>query len=338
MAAGRIIGGGAALAALAAAAFGYRSFAAAMAEARRRIASASGVASSRFGRVEYALAGSGPPLLVIHGAGGGFDQGLTFGERAIAAGRAVIAPSRFGYLGSDFPEDASSENQADALADLLDELGVDRLPVLGGSAGALAAIHFALRHPDRCAALVLLVPAAFSPEQVLTRPSPARARMMDAALRSNFAFWALIRFAPDLLIGSILATDPALVGRAHPAERARVHRMLREILPVSRRRLGLLNDARLTSDPSPAHVEDIAAPTLILSAEDDRYGTAAIARALGARIPGAETVVYPDGGHLCVGRDHEVWERIERFLENVADDQPAGRAGAAAGARTSEKA
>ena len=112
------------------------------------------------GPIEYADVGKGAPLLMIHGTGGGFDQGLRFADRLLTGGLRVIAPSRFGYLRSAFPEDASPERQADAFVALLDHLGIDRLPVVGGSAGALSAAWFARRHPDRCAGLVLLVPAA----------------------------------------------------------------------------------------------------------------------------------------------------------------------------------
>jgi len=128
--------------------------------ARRRTAGRSEVLATSFGQLEYAVSGTGPLVLMIHGTGGGFDQGLTFTEGLVRRGFRVVAPSRFGYLRSDFPNDPSSERQADAFAEMLDKLGIDRVPVAGGSAGALAAVQFALRHPDRCSALVLVVPAA----------------------------------------------------------------------------------------------------------------------------------------------------------------------------------
>jgi alpha-beta hydrolase superfamily lysophospholipase len=146
---------------LGAAAYAAVSFSTALAAAERRVSGRSAVIRTRFGDLEYAVAGRGrSALMMIHGAGGGFDQGLAFSAGLLARGLGVIAPSRFGYLRSDFPADPSSENQADALVELLDHLGVDRLVVGGGSAGALAAVQLALRHPDRCSGLVLLVPAA----------------------------------------------------------------------------------------------------------------------------------------------------------------------------------
>jgi len=97
------------------------------------------------GPIEYALAGSGPPLLMIHGAGGGFDQGLKFGAPLARAGFTVIAPSRFGYLRTPLSHDASPAAQADAHACLLDALGLERVVALGGSAGAPSAIQFCLQ-------------------------------------------------------------------------------------------------------------------------------------------------------------------------------------------------
>ncbi len=104
--------------------------------ARERVSGRSQVLQTRWGGLEYAVAGdaSGPALLMIHGTGGGFDQGLRFADALVARGMRVIAPSRFGYLRSDFPVDPSLAEQADALAALLDHLGIARIVVAGGSA------------------------------------------------------------------------------------------------------------------------------------------------------------------------------------------------------------
>lgn len=60
------------------------------------------------GPIEYAEVGEGPPVLVIHGAGGGFDQGLDLAEDLVRNGFRVIAPSRFGYLRTPLPKDGSA--------------------------------------------------------------------------------------------------------------------------------------------------------------------------------------------------------------------------------------
>jgi pimeloyl-ACP methyl ester carboxylesterase len=93
------------------------------------------VISTAFGAVEYAERGAGEPVLAIHGIFGGCDQGLlSVGE--LCPGRRVIAPSRFGYLGSARPTGATPADQADAFAALLDGLGITATDVIAFSAGA----------------------------------------------------------------------------------------------------------------------------------------------------------------------------------------------------------
>jgi len=81
--------------------------------------------STPFGMVEYAESGAGDPVLVSHGIFHGCDGGL-LSVRSSLPGRRIIAPSRFGYLGSDLPTGATPMDQADAFAALLDHLELAR--------------------------------------------------------------------------------------------------------------------------------------------------------------------------------------------------------------------
>jgi 2-hydroxy-6-oxonona-2,4-dienedioate hydrolase len=261
--------------------FVYSSYAHDIAQARERIATGSEVLNTRCGPIEYASAGDGPPVLVVHGAGGGFDQGLAFGEMLAKRGLRVIAMSRFGYLRTPLPADASAAAQADAHACLLDALGVRRAAIIGASAGAPSSMQFALRHPERASALVLVVPAAYVPRPGNAPPltTPAWTQFVfDTALRSDFLLWAAIRLARPALTEAILATPLSVVESASAAEQLRVRRMLDDILPVTARRLGLLNDAAVTSSLARYELQRIAAPTLAISAADDLFGTFDAAR------------------------------------------------------------
>ncbi len=315
----KVLGLGVAVGAAAVAGGAFRSaFRAELDRAEARIATGSTTIPTRAGTMEYAEKGAGRPVLMIHGTGGGFDQGLHFAAPLVIAGYRVIAPSRFGYLRSDFPADAGTAAQADAFVDLLDALGIDRLPVAGGSAGALPAIEFAIRHPDRCSALIAIVPATYAPERPSFAPmSPTQERIMRAMLGSDFLFWTALQLMRDRMIGTMLATDPALVHAASLDDQARVDQVLRNILPVSRRQRGLLNDARLAGNPEPQALERIAAPTLAVSLEDDRFGTYDAARYLVSRVAGARLVGYPTGGHVWVGHDAEMFAAIDDFLKTV---------------------
>jgi pimeloyl-ACP methyl ester carboxylesterase len=297
-------------------AVGYRG---ALQAARRRVADyRSKIVTTRFGDLEYAEAGSGPAVLMIHGSGGGCDQGLLFADPLVRAGYRVIAPSRFGYLRSAFPADPSPENQADAFVALLDHVGIDRIVAIGGSAGALSATAFAIGHPDRCAALVLVVPAAYAPNRPPARPwSPTETAIVETALGSDLIFWSALSVMPDTMIKTILATDPALLDTASPAERRRVQAVLDAILPVSDRAKGLLNDMRQAGDPPQMAIETITAPTLAISLDDDRYLTADAARYVADTVPGARLILYRTGGHVWIGHNEDMFAAIGSFIRET---------------------
>jgi pimeloyl-ACP methyl ester carboxylesterase len=289
-------------------------FTADLAAARLRVATGSKVIATRAGgALEYTEVGQGPALLMLHGTGGGFDQALRFTRALSVRGFRIIAPSRFGYLRSDFPADASIRNQADALVELLEHLGIDRAVVAGGSAGALPAAQFALDHPSRCAALVLLVPAANVRGNDPVQFGPLQRRVVQAALRSDFVFWVGMTFAPRVMIGTLLATDPSLLVRVSAEERERAFDVLHDLLPVSLRARGFANDWALAGNPARMPFGQVAVPTMVISAEDDRFGTAQTARELAGAIAGAQLLMLPDGGHLWLGHDQAVADAIAVF-------------------------
>jgi 2-hydroxy-6-oxonona-2,4-dienedioate hydrolase len=283
--------------------------------AEARLARRSSVIDTHAGALEYAVAGHGPPLMMIHGTGGGFDQGLLFAHAMRESGFQIVAPSRFGYLRSGFPNDASPAHQADVLVELLDTLGIQRLPVVGGSAGALSAAEFALRHPDRCSHLVLLVPAANLTGRDPVAFTVAQKMAVDLVLGSDLAFWSLSTLAPRQMIRTLLATDPALLSQVDPEERRRAELILKSLMPIGRRVDGLRNDAFWAGTPSPAAYEAIEVPTWILSCEDDLFGTADTARRLAERIPEAALTIWPEGGHIWLGHDADVARQIAAFVE-----------------------
>jgi pimeloyl-ACP methyl ester carboxylesterase len=304
----------------------WQRYRASMRAARQRVAQGSTVASTRCGPIEFAALGSGEPILVVHGAGGGFDQGIEIGRDLVSAGLRVVAMSRFGYLRTPLPQDASAAAQADAHAALLDALQIERAAILGVSAGAPSALQFAIRHPGRCSALVLLVPAVYVPRAggAASIRIPRGTRLLfDSALRSNFLYWAATRLAPETLMRALLATPPEVVAGAGPAERARVLTVMELALPVSRRRLGLLNDAQVTSALARYALERVACPTLAVSLADDLFGTFDAARYTAAHIPRARFLGFERGGHIWVGHHAEVMHAIVDFVRTEASEHQA---------------
>lgn len=102
------------------------------------------VAETSAGAVEYAMRGEGLPLLALHGAGGGYEQGLAVGALLDSASFQTIAISRPGYRRTLLTIGATLHEQAHAIAALLDTLQLERVVVAALSAGRLAALQFAL--------------------------------------------------------------------------------------------------------------------------------------------------------------------------------------------------
>jgi 2-hydroxy-6-oxonona-2,4-dienedioate hydrolase len=286
-------------------------------QARARVAHDSLLIETRCGPIEYQEAGTGVPLLAVHGSGGGYDQGMAFAGALADHGIRVIAMSRFGYLRTPMPANASAAAQADAHVCLLDALGIRQAAVMGGSAGAPSALQMAIRHPGRVSALVLLVPLAYKPPTLADSAPPlapwAESTMMRL-IGSDFLFWTAIHVARNQVIKFVLATPPELLPAAGPPERARVNAMLNNILPVSARAEGLRADTTASKHLAPAPLASIHAPTLIISARDDRYGTYASAQYTAGQIAGAKFISFDQGGHTWVGHDDEVLAEIVKLL------------------------
>ena len=299
--------------ALAAGGFSYLRFRREMKQAIARLEAGSAVVETAAGPIEYGREGEGEPVLVIHGAGGGYDQGLVIGRDTLEFGYDLIAPSRFGYLRTPLRHDLSPAAQADAHAALLDELNIDRTIVLAASAGAPSAIELALRHPGRVTSLILLVPRAYDPDEIVgvdkSASSQAVLKLIEAS--ADFAFWLAIRLARPALV-RFLGVPPEVEARAAPAERERITALMCSLLPLSRRIAGIRAEDAFT--PAEWPLDGICAPTLIISAEDDLFRTLPGARFTAEHVPDAELKVLPDGGHLMVGRGDEVQQAVADFL------------------------
>ena len=169
-----------------------------MSLAYQRISSGGKMIETACGPIQYTEFGEGPPILIVHGAGGGYDQGDYF-AKLIGGNYRWIAPSRFGFLGMPVPAGASSSLQADAYACLLDALGIDRVGVVGVSMGGPSSLLFALQYPQRTNSLVMISTASHS-----IPPRPAILASIFNIFQNDFVFWSMVHLSPD---GLVVARD-----------------------------------------------------------------------------------------------------------------------------------
>jgi pimeloyl-ACP methyl ester carboxylesterase len=272
------------------------------------------IAETAKGPVEFAIAGTGPVILQSHGGASGYDQTSALSWDLREAGFTVLTPSRPGYLRTPLTSGASPERAADALASLLDVLGIDKVCVMGTSGGGPTALQLALRHPGRVWGLVLQ--AAISRHHVQPRRSTRSliGRVLftkSGTWLADFGAWGmhlLARYRPTLLVRTLLnASDDLDPSRAeqrrsyvlgHPEQVDFFRRVAASGMPLSVRHAGLWNDlhqfARLPVYP----LEQITCPTLVVHGRADGNVPLAHAEFVASVVPGAELLALEGCGHF----------------------------------------
>jgi pimeloyl-ACP methyl ester carboxylesterase len=281
---------------------------------RSRLLSGSQVVQTAYGPLEYASLGEGPPVLVLHGAGGGYDQGLLLAQAYGGEGFRWISPSRFGYLRSPLPEDASTAAQADAFAELLDALAIDRVAILAMSGGVPPALQFALRYPERTSALALLSSAPYTPLTAAEQQLPVPLWVYQALFSSDFPYWLLQQAVPSHL-GVMFDVKPELRAALTLEERSVVAKIVAAFQPVTWRVAGLDNEGAAIDPRTRYPLAAIGAPTLVVHARDDGVNPFRFGEYTAQNIAGAHFVALESGGHLLLGHWAGIRRTTNAFLQ-----------------------
>ncbi len=275
------------------------------------------VAITSAGKIEYVLKGSGPVLLMLHGGPGGYDQSLLDMEMWINEGFSLLAISRPGYLRTPLSTGETFEQQADAIDALLGTLGITEVAILGASAGGPPAIHFALRHPDRVKALVLV--AAVSQQYIVdeSQKNSLLGRIFLSGTMVDIGVWIydiLTRRWPAFSLKAMFKKIVSLESEAlntyvkqvmsNPEQVSWLKRFIRTTCPMSPRMVGLDNDLNQLERVSFTRLSDIRCPTLVIHGTADADVSFANAEFSASSIPNARLYTIENVGHLVWLGEH----------------------------------
>jgi pimeloyl-ACP methyl ester carboxylesterase len=251
--------------------------------------------------------GSGPAVVFIHGLSGCWQNWL---EQLplFARDHRVIAVDLPGFGQSEMPvEPISISGYADAIDELMGELGLEEARIVGNSMGGFIGAELAINHPQRVERLVLVAAAGLSIESIRTdRKTGLRhraenivffslghiaSRSAQVALRPRLrhALLMLVAAHPQKLPGPLAAQQ--VLGSGKPGFSDALEAMCRY--------------------PLRDRLEKIGCPTLIVWGDKDVLVPVKDAAIFEQLIPDARKIIYRDTGHVSM------MERPERFNSDV---------------------
>jgi pimeloyl-ACP methyl ester carboxylesterase len=267
-------------------------------------------------RVNFNIAGEGPPIVLIHGVAGRAAQWdetmLLLAER-----HTVIAPDLLGHGESAKPRgDYSLGAFASGVRDLLVGLDIERATVVGHSLGGGIAMQFAYQFPERCERLVLvssgglghdvhpMLRAATLPGSELVLPLLAHARLLETVSLVPRALGKLgFRAGPDM---TEIARGYQSLSNAE-ARNAFIH-TVRAVIDPTGQRINASDRLYLASKM----------PSLIVWGQRDRVIPVEHGQIAHEGMPGSRLELFEDSGHFPqLDRPLEFARILAQFMDET---------------------
>ncbi|MGW1197267.1 alpha/beta fold hydrolase [Streptomyces sp. NPDC002536] len=238
--------------------------------------------------------GTGPGLLLAHGAGGSATAHFAALMPALAERHTVVAPDYPGSGGSPLaPGPLTLDGLADALVAAATGAGVESFTLVGYSLGTLVSVRAAARHPGRVRGLVLTAGMARPDNRMLASLELWRT-LLAADDRKGYArLSALSSFSTDFFNALPQDQVPALL-----------HLLASSVPDGTAEQAGLVATADTTAD-----LPGITVPTLVVATTRDNLVSPANSRLLAGRIPGAEYAEI-EAGHAVMVERQEEWQKL----------------------------
>lgn len=253
---------------------------------------------TRSGETHYAVEGSGPPLVLVHGLGMRLEMWRPL-LPALSKHHTVVTYDLAGHGRSTPPADpVRLVTLSEQLLRLMDDLKIATAPLAGFSLGGMIVRRFALDHPGRAAALVVLASAHDRTEAeraaVMKRVAEAAEKGPQATIGAAVERW----FTPEWrdahpaaiaeVRAAVLANDPAVYPK--------IYRVLAE------------GDAEIA-----AAIARLRLPFLAMTGAEDFGNSADMARRMAALVPDGEVQIVPGLKHMGI------WEQPDAFTTPMLD-------------------
>jgi pimeloyl-ACP methyl ester carboxylesterase len=252
----------------------------------------------------YRVHGAGETIVLIHGVG--MDQRSWQPQiEALSRNHRVVTYDMLGHGESRLPpEGVQLADFADQLLRLLEHLQIARAHVVGHSMGALVAIEFALRHPERCTRLLAL-------NAVFQRSAQQRAAVLERALTLQ----------NEGVAATVEATIARWFGAPVPAQLRETAALASDIL-AGVNALGYARAYQLFATSDEVHaakLPHLAMPALFMTGEGDANSSPAMSQAMAALAPQGQAEIVPGARHMMNLTDAEaVNARLLRFIAAAA--------------------
>ena len=258
----------------------------------------------------YLEAGTGEPVLLLHGSGPGVSARANWQQTIPGLAREfrVLAPDIVGYGATARPEDVrySLRTWTDHVLGFADALGLERVSLVGNSLGGRISLALAEEHPDRIARMVLMG----SPGVGMTVTDGLRALRGYEPSPENMRALLLDYFAvdPSIITDELVATRYRASVETWDAYRA---------MFFDPRHAG--NELGITEE----QVRAITTPALLVHGREDRVVPPEVSWTMVNLLPDADLHVFARCGHWTqIERAAEFTELVGNFLRAGGDRPP----------------
>ncbi|GAB4584110.1 alpha/beta fold hydrolase [Nocardia sp. IFM 10818] len=261
-------------------------------------------------KLRYHEAGSGAPLVLLHGSGAGVSGWANFGANLPVLARhfrcLILDQPGFGASGRpEVYERNYLRIATDAVLGLLDELGIEKAHLLGNSMGGGVATMTALDHPGRVDRLVLMAPGGVGVNVLGPEPSEGIRRLMEYTM--NPTDDRAMGFLRAMVFNEATLTEDLIANRLKAAADPRAQAALRDAYAT------FYNPKMAEPLPLWARLKGLQHEVLMLWGRDDRVTPVEGSLFPARQLPNADLRIFSRCGH---------WVQVERkaaFERSVID-------------------